>query len=274
MHQAGGEHGGGHAATPPEDLAPTLGPLVGRGGPRPALDALRTLGHRRVQLDARLPGLRPRDLDGTGRRDLLAVLRRLELLPAGLDFLIPHEHLVDPTRADRAVAATIEAAGLAADLGGLVLCVHLPRPPAAAGDAAGGPPHHDAEGAVATVLDASERAGVRVADHGAGATRRTAGAVGVDPAACLARDEVPVDRVLAAGDRLAAVRLCDLLPTGVRGPAGLAGGRLDLAAYRAALSAAGWNGPVACDLRQLEDPWAGLARSAVAWRAALPAALR
>ena len=58
----------GPSTTTPEDcLAPTLAALGDR--PRTAIDRLAGLGFRAVQLSASQPGLRPRELDRSGRRD-------------------------------------------------------------------------------------------------------------------------------------------------------------------------------------------------------------
>jgi hypothetical protein len=43
------------------------------------------MGFRSVQLSAAQPGLRPRELDRSGRRDLLARLSRLQMPAAGLE---------------------------------------------------------------------------------------------------------------------------------------------------------------------------------------------
>ncbi|MHC4948182.1 MAG: hypothetical protein ACYTG1_07960 [Planctomycetota bacterium] len=229
--------------------APTLSPLGDT--PRAALDALSARGFRRVQLDAARPGLRPRELDRSARRDLAAALRRRELAPAGLDLWIPPAHLVDPGHTDRAVRAVVEAIGLAADLGGVPVSLELP-------------PDADAT-AVAAITAESQRRDVPVADHALPAADGGPLSRGVDPARWLGAGEDPVAAVHAAGDRLAAARLSDLDAGGRAVPAGGPGGRLDLLAYRVALSVCGFARPVVLDARGLADPWSALEAGRAAW---------
>ena len=91
-------------------LAPTLTGLGER--PRVVLDRLAVCGFRAVQLSASQPGLRPRELDRSGRRDLAGRLRRLALVAAGVDLWIPRAQLLDPARVDRAVGTMLDAVGL------------------------------------------------------------------------------------------------------------------------------------------------------------------
>ena len=105
-----------------------------------------------------------------------------------------------------------------------------------------------------------------VADHAVPTAEDAGLGVGVDPVAWLARDEDPAAAVLRAGTRLAAVRIADLLVNGVRGPIGVgADHRLDVTAYRVAVSVAGWRGPVVVDARQWPSPWEGIERTASVW---------
>ena len=74
----------------------------------------------------------------------------------------------------------------------------------------------------------------------------------------------------AHADRLVSARLCDLLRSGLRGPIGdPQEGRLDVAAYRAALAGSAYRRSVVVDLRQWPDPWAGLERTAEVWQEGL-----
>ena len=107
MRQLAGVHGD-------LPLAPTLAPLGDR--PRVALDRFAAMGFRHVQLSAMQPGLRPRDLDRSGRRDLGVRLGRLGMTAAGVDLWIPQTHFVDPYQVDRAVAAVLGAIELAGAL--------------------------------------------------------------------------------------------------------------------------------------------------------------
>lgn len=79
-----------------------------------------SLGVRAMQLDATSPGLRPRELDRSARRDVASLLRRLEVGFAGLDLSIPPAHFAEAAHVDRAVKATCEALTLAADLAALI----------------------------------------------------------------------------------------------------------------------------------------------------------
>jgi len=62
-------------------LAPTLADLG--GSPRAMLTLLHDRGFRAVQFSALTPDLRPRELDQSARRDVLATLRRNELQLGG-----------------------------------------------------------------------------------------------------------------------------------------------------------------------------------------------
>ncbi|MFO0874695.1 MAG: hypothetical protein U0575_12095 [Phycisphaerales bacterium] len=79
------------------------------GDPRDDLAGVARLGFRCVQLSATRPGLRPRELDATGRRGLRERLRWLELSPSGVDLWIPPAHFVESAHIDRAVDAVIAA---------------------------------------------------------------------------------------------------------------------------------------------------------------------
>lgn len=264
-------------------LAPTLAALP--GDPRLAIDRLAELGYRRIQLSATQVGLRPREMDRSARRGLLATLQRREMAPAGLDAWVPARRLTDPAHADRALAALLEAVELAADMGRIPVCVNLPREDAESddesddGDSAGVLSIRELLG---VLHDRAAHLGVTLANHRVPREGETEGwgaardpddprGLGVDPPAWLAADRDPVDAVTMAGSALASVRLVDLLTTGMRGPVGdRSEGQLDLTAYRVALSVAGYEGPVVVDARQWVDPWAGLAQSAEAWRSATP----
>ena len=217
-----------------------------------------------MQLSAAQPGLRPRELDRSARRDLLASLRRRELAVGGIDAWVPPGHLLDPARVDRAVAALAEAIDLAGDLGRCPLSVALPRTEAEA-----------EEGMLAPVRQAlvarADHRGVPVADHALPLPDDTALGIGIDPAAWLSRDEDPAGAVAALGERLVSLRLCDLLASGMRGPIGDAReGRLDVTAYRVAAGVAGYTRPVVVDARQWADPIDGVLRSRDAWERAAP----
>ncbi len=249
------------SATPPDDcLAPTLAALGDR--PRTAIDRLAGLGFRAVQLSASQPGLRPRELDRSGRRDLKTRLSRLELTLAGLDLWVPDAHLRDPARADRAIAAIQAAVELAAELGRVALSLMLPE-------------REDAVSPISAILDAvvekALRFGVPLADCAVPPSDRAEVGVGIDPAVWMSHGHDPVEAVRVHADRLCSVRLSDLAATGERVPAGATEeSRLDLPDYRAMLQTQGYDGPVVVDLRGRGDPWVDLDTVKRAWRLAGP----
>ena len=248
------------ALSPILALAPTLAPLA--LPPRQAFDRLREMGFRHVQLSAAQPGLRPRELDRSARRDLAATLRRRELGVAGIDAWIPPAHFLDAARVDRAVAMVIEAIELAGDLGRCPVCLTLPADDSETGNPA-------LASLVAAVVEPAQRRGVELADHAIPVAAREGIGVGVDPAAWLARDEDPAAAVSRHAGRLVSVRLCDLLTSGLRGPIGdRQERRLDVIAYKVAVSLACPQRPVVVDARQWGEPWAGLRQTVEAWDAA------
>jgi len=215
-------------------VAPTLAALGDR--PRSAMDRLSRMGFRSVQLSAAQPGLRPRELDRSGRRDLLARLSRLQMPAAGLDLWIPTEHFLEPAQVDRAMAAVGAAIELAADLGRCAVSLVLPG-------AETGP-------LVEAIAEQALRFGVRVADHAvppAVSTSTPSIGAGIDPAAWLARDRDPVVAVREYARELVSVRLYD-------------DPKFDADAFHKALMACAYRGPIVIDLRECADPWSRLAQ--------------
>ena len=246
-------------------LAPTLAPL--EVTPRLAFDRLREMGFRFVQLSAAQPGLRPRELDGSARRDLAATLRRKELGVSGLDAWIPAGHFIDAATVDRAAAAMIDAIDLAADLGRCPVSVLLP--PAEEDE-----PDADLAPVIGSLIDHAQHVGVELVDHALPVAQRGGMPVGIDPAAWLAAGEDPSSGIAAHAGKLISIRLCDLLTSGLRGPVGdRQEGRLDVTAYRVAVNIAGFTRPVVVDARQWRDAWSGLIQTARAWEAAGPAGI-
>lgn len=236
-------------------LAPTLAPLGEQ--PRAALARLSQLGFRHVQLGANQPGLRPRELDRSARRDLAATLRRHEVSASGVDLWVPTSHFFEPARADRAVAAVLEAIELAGSLGRCPVSLNLPAAEACA----------DQGSVIETIAERAAHHGVEIADHAVGAGRWAELGVGIDPAAWLSQDKDPAAGMIAEAERLVSVRLCDLLSSGLRGPIGdPQEGRLDVLEYKVAISVCGYTRPVVVDARQWSDPWAGLEQTGEAWR--------
>ncbi|MCC6908525.1 MAG: hypothetical protein IT430_11325 [Phycisphaerales bacterium] len=227
--------------------APTLAPLARDGDPRAALQHIAQSGFRHVQLSAALPGMRPRDLDRSARRDLLARLRRIELTVAGIDLWVPVEHYTLPEHADRAAAAVLEAIELAADLGRVPLSIRLP-------DGVG-------EEIVSAWRSRGETCGVIIADH-APQPNALLGS-GIDPAALLAAGLDPVALTSRAAN-LVAARFSDYRDESRTTPGA---GRLDVLAYQVALVSRSFEAPVALDLRRVADPMSALGAALSAWAA-------
>ncbi|MCC6951764.1 MAG: sugar phosphate isomerase/epimerase [Phycisphaerales bacterium] len=214
--------------------------LCGLGEAKAALRRAAELGYRAVQLDGAAPGMRPRELDRSARRDLASMLRRLGLGVAGVDLWVPKEHFHHGAHTERAVGATVSALELAAELaslGGGSAAVAVVMGVGAAADA------------LAALREAEQRTGARLADH---CWPPGAGGVGIDPAAVILAGGQPHTEVLRLGAAPVAARLSDLGPVG-RVPAGR--GKLDVTAYEVALATRGYSGPVVLDVRGLLDAW-------------------
>ena len=240
---------------PSPTLSVTLAPLGGEV--RRVLDRLHRQDLRSVQLSASQPGLRPRELDRSARRDLIATLSRREMSISGIDLWVPVSHFRDPSKVDRAVQVAIETIDLAADLGRCPVSLVLPM----AGEEGGS----DGIEVHETMISHAHHRGVPLADHGGHEVPDGVG-IGIDPATWLARREDPAAAVARAGRRLASVRLCDLLISGMRGPIGDAEeGQLDVLAYRASVAVSGYARPVVVDARQWANPWEGLEQTVRAW---------
>ncbi|MDX2132639.1 MAG: hypothetical protein SFY69_11370 [Planctomycetota bacterium] len=213
------------------------------GGTRDALAWAASLAYRSVHLDAASPDTRARDLSRSARRDLAAVLRRLSLLPAGLDLWIPPEHFASGAHVQRACEAVTDAIDLASELGALagtpppVVCIQVS--PGATADVA------------RSLGMAAERRGVRLADHAWPARPDASLAIGIDPASMLGAGADPVQGVTTLAGTPATARLSDLSAAG-RVPAG--DGRLDVLLYEGALSARSFEGPLVVDVRHLREP--------------------
>lgn len=215
------------------------------GSPREAIAWAASLGYRAVQLDATAAGLRARELDRSGRREVAAILRRAGLALSGLDFMIPPGDFTDTTKADRAVGAATGALELAAELAGLLgagarpcLSLELPR--------------EGTEAAAGGLSEACRRAGARIADHAwpARAASDVLG-VGIDPATMMLAGADPAKEAARLEAVPLSARLSDLGPRG-RVPPGR--GRLDTVAYEVGLDVRGYAGALVVDLRGLREP--------------------
>lgn len=231
-------------------LAPTIRPIVvhAAGSPRRALQLIAECGFAAVQLDATLPGIRPRELDISARRDLAATAMRAGLMIAGIDFLIPAEHYSDPANSDRAADAANAACSLAADLGRCPVTLNLPTTEAEpalihtliqSADALGVP--------LVIASEGSEQAAAWIAQH-SGAQL----ALAIDPAASLITRRDPVQQAQTHAAVLGVARLSDAKRGQSDSRTSVGHGDLDLLAYRVAVDLAKPRyGPVVLDLRGL-----------------------
>jgi sugar phosphate isomerase/epimerase len=200
--------------------------------------------------------MRPRDLDASARRDVLATCRRHNVELAGIDLWIPAAHFDDAALAGRAIEALMTTLVLAEDLGRVLLSTSLPD-----GDAAQHVTPH--------IIAEADRRGILIADH-AVQRHHTSRAAGIDPAAQLSVGRTPAQAVIDAGRSCASARLCDLTTTGDRAPLGQRAGQVDVVEYRAALAAVEYEHPIIIDTRQWSDVWNGVESTISAWRAAAP----
>jgi sugar phosphate isomerase/epimerase len=226
--------------------------------PREAFDRLSAAGFRSVQLSATRQGMRPRDLDASGRRELLSVMRRSQLAASGLDAWIPKAHFADPTLVDRAMTATQSAIVLAADLDRLPLSLILPDDPEL----------------VDALVNHSVHHGVELVDHAVPLEVRENVGIGIDPAAWLADGASAIEGVRQSAKSLRVARLCDLSRDGIRRPAGGIGGRLDVREYRLTLDLVGYSHAVVIDARQWAEPWKGLQQARHCWDESDPLSAR
>jgi sugar phosphate isomerase/epimerase len=238
------------------DLAP------GGDRVRGVLAWLAKAGARGVRIDATMPGVRPRELDRSGRRDVGALLRRSELSFGGVDLFIPPEHFLKPETADRAVSSVLAAVELASDLVGLAAGAIVTRL------ASGSPtsvslvlPAKLLPDIRAALADHATSRGVRLADQAwpiveSGGEASDAIAVGLDPATALASGADPIVVAAKLGRRLACARLSDIAGGAVIGGGRVAPGtgRLDVMAYLVTLATIGYEGHVVLDVHGLRDP--------------------
>ncbi|MEM6507786.1 MAG: TIM barrel protein [Planctomycetota bacterium] len=247
-------------------LAPTLGPVALATGqsPRQVLGLIAEQGFASVQLDATLPGLRPRELDRSARRDLAATATRCGLTIAGIDFFIPSEHYSDPLYVERAAEAAAGACSLAGDLGRVPVSLNLP-----VGDA-------DAS-LTQAMTDTADAYGVTLAIHDEadtdGLTRWLAESapphvgVGLDPAALLIRDRDPAEAAQTLSDRIRVARLSDASKGQADGGRQAVGaGSLAVMPYRVSVDLAPDRlGAVVLDGRGLPSPMQAMRKAKAVW---------
>ncbi|HVZ93923.1 MAG TPA: TIM barrel protein [Phycisphaerales bacterium] len=247
--------------SPPLSLA--LGGLTMPGDVRQRIALAASLGFRAVHLNLTGDGLRPRELGRSARRDLAALLRRHELGFSGVDLWIPPGHFIDPSHADRALAAAVDAIRFTAEIGSLM----SGETPALSLELPGSSVPQSLE---RTLTEEAGGAGVRIADHTWPPRDRSTGtpadraplAVGIDPAAVFlaaaSADKEksggeawlgsPARAAAHLGGRLASARLSDIGSAGRVAPGE---GRLDILAYLAALSTASYQGSLVLDVRNV-----------------------
>jgi sugar phosphate isomerase/epimerase len=219
-------------------------------------------GVRGVRIDATMSGIRPRELDRSGRRDLASLLRRNELRFGGVDVFVPPEHLVKADTVDRAMSSILGAIDLAADLAGLASGSVAARTPASGGGAGVAATISLALSDKATpdvvrsIADHAEGRGVRIANHAWPIVEKgnaePAIGIGLDAAVALAAGSDPVMLAARLGARVVSVRIGDVGATGERAPPGR--GRLDVPALLATLASTGHAGSAVLDLRGLKAP--------------------
>ncbi|MFN9972216.1 MAG: hypothetical protein ACK58T_20235, partial [Phycisphaerae bacterium] len=146
-----------------------------------------------LHLDATLPGIRPRELDRSARRDLLAIVKRHNVSLTGCDLFIPPTHFNSPQHQQRAADAVRQAIAFAAELRSLgalaaMVCIETDAPVAKQPDAA-----FDATPLLTDLATHARDHGVTLCD----CTSDTSPlARGLDIAAILARNEDPAAAIL------------------------------------------------------------------------------
>ncbi len=209
-----------------------------------------------LHLDATLPGIRPRELDRSARRDLLAIVKRHNVSLTGCDLFIPPTHFTSPQHQQRAADAVRQAIALAAELRSLgaaatMVCIETAAPVAQPNDPTVDP------AALFTDLAAHARDhGVTLCDCTSDSSPLTRG---LDLAAVLARNEDPAAAILT--QKPACLRLADWNGR-ARVPFG--DGRADATAIAAATSVATPDAMGILDFRGVRLTDAASIREAVA----------
>lgn len=247
------------------ELAPTIASVVQqeRRGVARALDDFVALGFVSAQLDATLPGIRPRELDRTARRELAAAFARRGVQLAGLDLSLPRQHYLESGRLDRAVSATVAGIKLAADLGKVPLNIALPV-------------EQLGDDILAAMVEAADGHSVRLAVHAEDQLQALghwvrdvdlpALGAAIDPAALIANGLDPVAVVHELADHLTIARLSDCRRNAELRRCVVGHGELDVATYRVALDlATGRTGPVVLDLLGLDDPITAATAAKTEW---------
>lgn len=217
--------------------------------PRIGLEHAAALGVRGVQLSAGQKGTRPHDLGQSGRRDVLASARRLELTVSGIDAWIQPDDLLDPDRMDRSLDFVLQAIELASDLGRLPLSLSLPAGP-------------EGEELVGAIAHRADLLGVDLADHARPLDESRASlAWGIDVPAWVASGDDLILAMTQAKRPLRALRLADLDEHASRTAIGGAASRLDVEAILLTARTGGYDGLFTIDARQWNDVRGGVERT-------------
>lgn len=232
--------------------------------PREGLAWLSSIGIRATAFSATDPLTRPRDLDRSARRDLVAIMSRLELRCACVDCFLPTAHFLDAAQVDRATAAAIDAIEFAAEIatlegriGGGTVVLSVPTTK-----------DKLAQDALDAISATAQHQGVHVAVPTCDASLVFQPfLVALDPAQILANNQDPLTIALASSRRIGAVRIVDLLRSGSRGPIGEPQeAQLDCRGFASGCRAAGFEGEFVVDLRQWHDPRGGLLATLSRWQ--------
>lgn len=219
-------------------------------------------GARGVQIDATMAGVRPRELDRSGRRDLASLLRRVELVCTGVDVFVPPEHFASPQHADRAVSSVLGAIEMAADLAALSSGSIVTRLSRAAGAVSLTLPDKTPPDVLAAIAAHASTCGVSVANFAWPIAEESGDGtigVGLDPATAMAAGEDPIALAARLGKRLAGARLSDLAKGVGAGRVAPGEGRLDVGAYMVTLATTGYTGAAVLDLHGLRTPGRAIA---------------
>lgn len=208
--------------------------------PREQIEWLSRTGARGLVLDGTRDGIRSRQLDGSARRAIVSLLRRLDVRFRGIDLWIPAADFADAGTSSRAIEATCAAIELCADLyrmGGertIAPAVNLVLPKGDAGPTAAA--------ARSAVIDAAARHGARLADFGPVPRETVLDAdspvgAGIDPVALLNAGLDPAATIAGLKSPLHGAR--ERTPGTLSRASRDAGVRFDALAYRVSLSTRG-----------------------------------
>lgn len=239
----------------------SLAGLAGQfASPRNALEWIANLAHHHpsiggVQLDATMPGLRPRELDESARRDIASFLRRRGLRCTGVDLFIPPEHYTRSDSQDRAMTALDAAMTLARSVsdgaGNASITTQLPDSPGEITQA---------------ISDAANRVGVQVGMSqwpvAALPEHHSPLRIALDPALVLAKGDDPAAQCARLAASILALRLTDASSQGLRVEAASSGGRLRLDALLVSHALLAPGTPLVLDARGLQSPIPALERLA------------